>query len=302
MRIPTSTIVMGLVVCVPFALAIRAGTGSRHHAEPEEDDAELILAREAQMRAEEEAQRRRAADAAAEDIHRLYATQPATPGLLFGGIHLGAPEVTPAQERAVRTFERGTIALQTDDSGLYQISISLHDGCDVLERKLNDTWGPGVATATGLVWLNPGTHTRAVFHGTPDCELVYDRFVTADDWISKADTSVVPLWALGQPAEKLTDALTLPASEAKRPQITWSGPAIGSVGERTRITATFENGKVVGLSAVATASLSASGVEEQLVALYGEPKGNCGDRCWPAGKFHVALSESEPGFTVTIKK
>jgi hypothetical protein len=299
MRIPTSTIVMGLVTCVPFALAIRAGSGTTHHADDEEEDAEIVLAREAQMRAEEAAQRKRASDARAEEIHRLYGTEPATPGLLFGGIHLGAPEVTPVQERNVRTFEGGTIALQTDDSGLYQIAISLHEGCDILEQKLTDTWGPGTSTTNGAVWLNAATHTRALFHASPECELFYDRFVTAEEWISKVDTSVVPLWAMGQPAEKLTDALTLPASEAKRGQITWTGPVIGAYGEHTHVTATFEGSKVTGLRATASPS-SATAVFDQLAALYGEPK--CGDSCWNAGKYRVTTELTERELTVSITK
>jgi hypothetical protein len=302
MRIPTSTIVMGLVTCVPFALAIHAGTGNRHHDEPEEEDAEMVLAREAQMRADEAAQQRRAAESRAEEIHRLYGTEPATPGLLFGGIHLGTPEVTPTQERNVHTFEGGSIALQTDDTGLYQISITLHADCDVLERKLADSWGPSQRTENGVVWLNPATHTRALFHSSPECELFYDQYATADEWINKDDASIVPLWALGQPAEKLTDALTLPPSAAKRAQLTWIARGIGTSGERTHLTAKFENGKVAGLTAssAATSSISTQ-VYDQLVALYGEPK-DCDGTCWPAGKFRISLAGSEHVFTVTIAK
>jgi len=304
MRIPTSTIVMGLVTCVPFAFAIRAGTGSYHRDEPEEEDAEMILAREAQMRAEEQAQLRRAASQRAEEIHRLYGTEPATPGLLFGGIHLGAPEVTPTQERNVRTFEGGSIALQTDDTGLYQISITLHADCDVLEKRLNDSWGPGSRTDTGMVWLNPATHTRALFHSSPECELIYDQYATADEWITKDPASIVPLWALGQPAEKLTDALTLPPSEAKRAEIAWNARGVGmAAAEHTHLTATVENGKVAALSAAVNAPPSVSRtVYDQLVALYGEPKGTCGDACWPAGKYHVVLDAANHDFKLTIKK
>jgi hypothetical protein len=141
-----------------------------------------------------------------------------------------------------------------------------------------------------------------VFHSTPECELIYDQYATADEWINKEDSSIVPLWALGQPAEKLTDALTLPPSEAKRPQITWLARGIGARGERTHLTATLENGKVAGLTASCTAPPEVpSAVYDQLAALYGEPKA-CGNTCWAAGKFHVSLVNVDHDFTVTIKK
>ena len=305
MRIPTSTIVMGLVTCVPFALAIHAGTGNRHPDEPEEEEAEMALAHEAQMRADEAARQRQAAESRAEDIHRLYGTEPATPGLLFGGIHLGAPEVTPAQERNVRTFEGGSIALQTDDTGLYQISISLHADCDVLERKLKESWGPGTRTEGGMVWLDPATHTRALFHSSPECELLYDQYATADEWISKEDSSIVPLWALGQPAEKLTDALTLPPSAAKKAQLTWIARGVGATGERTHLTATFAGGKVVGLVATAAAA-NRHAVHEQMVALFDEPKSPAaaddvydGVEQWD-GKPPVRFAMTDSGLTLSI--
>src|SRR5262245_15662579 len=162
MRIPTSTIVMGLVTCVPFALAIRQGAPSHHTDDDDEVDAEMAMARDAQMRADVAATKARAAEARAEELHRLYGAEPATLGLLFGGIELGTPEVTPTQERNVRTFVGGTIELQTDDSGLYAIRIRLHDDCDTLDTKLGDTWGPGHTTPNGgTVWINPAKHSRA---------------------------------------------------------------------------------------------------------------------------------------------
>jgi hypothetical protein len=307
MRIPTSTIVMGLVTCIPFALAIRQGTPNRHADDDDEVDAEMAMARDAQMRADMAARKAHAEEAKAEELHRLYGAEPATPGLLFGGIELGMPEITPTQERNLHTFAAGTVTTQLGDTGLEAIRVRLHDDCDTLETKLTDTWGPGTTTPSGTVWLNPAKHSRARIHS---CSLIFDQYATVEEWIAKSDKSIVPLWAIGQPAEKLTDALTRPPGDAKASRFPWTAVGVGIGSDVTHLSAEIDHGRIAGINAIVSAEApTITAVRDQLVSLFGEPRppkapdpddvaGETTTR-WD-GKLPILLETTDNGFALSV--
>src|SRR5258706_9305274 len=100
MRIPNSTIVMGLVTCVPFGLAIRDTVlhkdlssrfdelSSYASSVEREQEYETRMAREESERTEREAVNKFKIDAARK---ALFGAEPAHLGVMFSGVALGIP-------------------------------------------------------------------------------------------------------------------------------------------------------------------------------------------------------------------
>ncbi len=112
MRLSTSTIVMPLLICVPFGLAIRDTLKSRS-ANGEHDEGNELRARHG----DEAEQARAAADQEAAEakerednarlsssLRDLYGPEPASLGTLFAGVELGMTEVPSELERRLGKF------------------------------------------------------------------------------------------------------------------------------------------------------------------------------------------------------
>src|SRR5690349_15620291 len=163
MRIPTSTIVMSLVVCVPFGLAIRDTVKKKDVVEDQRWDSEAELQSElaAQQKADEDAKiRARAARA------KLFGA-PATLA--------GEPEST------------GDYSVDADHDG---VRVHFYD-CDGVAEQLAVAWGPGDT------WLSADQKHQAWFESDM-CTLTVRPYVDATAWVA-----AIPFDAIGRPAAEL---------------------------------------------------------------------------------------------------
>jgi len=276
--LPTSTIVFALVTCIPFGLAIRDTVSGKYddladladhelnqdlstsddstddHDQVDEDFEQRMrddLARERALEEiEEEAEAKRHGLA----LRKLYSAEPAGLGELFEGVVLNGPEsrttgaVLERNERFSRTLE-SEITLLHNDGLLHTIYIKplyAPRVCEALEEQLIEAWGEGHVAEDRHIWTNPATLQRAVFDTRSGCELRFEKLASVAQWLDRSPSSVVPMWALGQPAKRLTaklgDRSTVSASE-----ISWSTVGVGVGSGTTQITADVRNGKVVSL-------------------------------------------------------
>lgn len=294
MRIPTSTLVMGLLTCVPFGLAIRdtaAGkTGAYVPGEDEDEDhdeyggeafeARMRAAEEAAEAAEQEAQALRA-----QQLVQIYGAEPASLGAVFEGLRVGAPEAAlgGATMAGIHRLER-TSGIKIEllhgagmlDAVLVRAArTSTEDEqdelCETLEQRLTTAWGEGETDADDrVIWLNPVAGHRAVLADAPACELRFERYAAVDTWFAPTSpTSVVPVWAIGQPARRLVEALG-PAATVTGDVITWRAPGVGAGTGDTMLFAEVQRGKVVSLDAAFDESLVEQ-VGVHLIGLHGEP-------------------------------
>jgi hypothetical protein len=134
------------------------------------------------------------------------------------------------------------------------------DTCELLTAQLDEAWGTSIQSGLGAHWLAPAAGRRASLVGGERCSLVFDRFVPADKFITRSPDSVVPVWAVGQPAKKLTDARGEGGARVDGDRLEWDAPGVGASLGPTTVTAYIKHGKVVAITASANAS--SSGVED----------------------------------------
>ncbi len=272
-RLPTSTIVLAVATCIPFALAIKDTTAGTYELDDDaalasfarDDDADdegydddddyrdvaerraLEALRHRQELAEYEASKERERRERHERITALYATEVAMLGSAFEGIHLGQPTGITTVESSPDAYLM-LIGDGVRDDGL---QIQLHrwnqGDCDWLESGLRETWGEPVSRHDRWIWTNARVQQRAIWTES-DCELVVEKVATAEQWIDRSDKSLIPLWAIGKPAKQLLDALgARTANTIGDDQIAWSVRGLGVGRNFARVVADVAGGKVTSL-------------------------------------------------------
>lgn len=277
MAIPKSTIVMALVVCVPFGFAVRSSLQESDDDDSSEElekfGAEQEAIAEAEARARAQAEEREAEEfekRAREAVRGLYGAEPATLGTAFSNIKLGASEdafTAPTLDGVSidPTFEHGRLA---------SVSIT-PDDCAPLAQQLTKAWGLGASTDVARHWIHPLLHQRATLGEADDCVLELEPYVDPAQWINKSKTSTVPLWALGMTRDKLLRTLGNRELDQAEDEISWTETGLGYGEGYTSIIAVFENNKVVTVIAMSkSAEVTRDALEEHLTTLYGQPTGD----------------------------
>jgi len=298
MALPTSTIVMAVLTCVPFGLAIKdtvSGTETKHRdrdsweSDSDDDDrdtdydAEYARAQAATEAAEAEEERLEQLKTEKQSAARrtLFGAEVATLGSGFSGIKLGMPEddmrtevSTALEERtgmrvallANGTLDWITVSADPDDDDTYSL-------CSKLRTEIQAAWGNGITEDYDTrYWINPTTGTRASLR-SEGCVLSFERYAAPKDWITKTPTSMVPVALVGQSVKKLAEHIgTRSEIEPEETSVRWLGLGVGAGIGEARFEAIYLKGKVVAIvTTVNTLEATRDEVIEQLTALYGKP-------------------------------
>ena len=290
MALPTSTIVMAVLTCVPFGLAIRDtvhGTAPAAHGGDDDDDGDGDSqddnSDDARMEAERaageaETERLERAEQAKKEKLRtarrdLFGAEVATLGSGFRGLTLGMPESEIRSETISRLEAAASVDIEPlPNVTLDWLTITAED-CDKLGQDLQEAWGRGkTEDYESRYWQNPTTGTRASFDPAT-CELTFERFAEPTAWVTKTKTSVVPVWLVGQSIAKLREHIgARSVVEPSEPSVRWLGLGVGTGSGEARFEAFFAHGKVVAVVATAdTFESTRDEVVEQLTTLYGPP-------------------------------
>ncbi len=279
MRIPPSVIVMSLLCAVPFGLAIRDAHRDKHasaHDDDELDDfdssrSRAEMEREAMREAEEQEREARQKLERGRLAKQLVGSEPASLGSLFEGVQLGAPagEFQPDSVRSAIASHSETLNVDWDvgASRLDGVTVTLlGDDCEPLVEAVG-AWGTGKDGR----WENAATHQRAEFDRVA-CSVQFERYVDVDAWLDRKDTAIVPLAAIGQPAQKLYDRVQplLSSDLETDDSFSWRDTGLAGAVGKTTLTAYKKNGKITGLSVVFhTDGPGTDAVEARLTKLLG---------------------------------
>jgi hypothetical protein len=267
MRIPPSMIVMGVLTAIPFGLAIKQTLHKgpdadrdfeesfdprrKYEREMEADRAESAARVEREARAEVERTKLQR-EKLERQVGDAIGDKAATLGPLFAGVELGAPsgsfQPEPARLRIQNATEYVTVDYELDASSLVAIELRFtdvaEDGCSDLSERIRGKWG---AAAVWGKWT--AGHQRAHLDG---CLLTVGQFVDPAQWVGRGDKAIVPLDLIGKPAKQLTAKLG-PTADFGDEAATWTRAGLGPLGTgTTRLSADFDHGKIVAVSATAT--------------------------------------------------
>ncbi len=300
MALPTSTIVMAVLTCIPFGLAIKDTVSGKQTAQRDRDrwdddghddngdsayDAEYARAEAAREAAEAEEERLEALKTEKLAVARrtLFGAEVATLGSGFGGTRIGTPGADVdmsmlAELQRATSVRVGVISIAKVNGILIEPTSDADDDekaelCRSLSSELQAAWGNGETDDySSRYWINPTTSIRASIH-PEDCKLVFEPFTPTKAWINKTKDSVVPVGLVGQPFAKVAAAVgTTTELEPGELVKSWERPGVGLGLFSTNFEAYVVNGKVVAITASArTLEVTRNEVQEQLTELYGEP-------------------------------
>ncbi len=119
---------------------------------------------------------------------------------------------------------------------------------------------------------------------------------TAKDCVSKAQTSVVPLWLVGLPIKKLREHIGSRAVvDEAEPAVHWLGLGVGTGSGEARFEASFGKRKVVTITvATNTTDATREAVVAHLTALYGaqvDDDGDDGGLVWKKSKPAIRVDD-----------
>ncbi len=278
MRIPTSTIVMTLLTCVPFGLAIRDSL--RTKADLPDEDAALLagLGDEDTSGDSAEAERKRLAEFEAQEAEqaaadklahdkvraRMLGPAPATLGPAFGGIAIGAPTDDAAELAATNALDEGGMAVTFEHVNEHVTAILIEStaSCSDFAEAVEAKWGANDSRR----WIDAASSSRAKLD---ECMLRLEKFVDAQAWVK-----ALPLPAIGKPAAAFRDQLGLLVTDEDEVGFTWHDLGPGPAGDgNATYDAYTKNGKLIGFSASATVdAVTGEVIRVQLDKQYGAPK------------------------------
>ncbi|HEY5937526.1 MAG TPA: hypothetical protein VIU61_22925 [Kofleriaceae bacterium] len=322
MPLPTFTIVMGVLTCVPFGLAIRETVkGVERPATAEERMARELEAyraereaRAAEWEAEEAKRETERKEKHATVIKLVHGKEPATLGAAFDGAKLGGPETDAkalddklGQMRSL--YELDLFALGdgvTFQSVFVKPTLRYDEAeefCTTLADSLETAWGDAKFDLHNrAIWINGPLEQRAIYDTTEGCELKIEKFAQVATWFDKSQTSIVPMWAIGQPAARLVSLLGERAT-ADETEISWNGLGIGNGIGSTNLRAIVKNNRIVAIVASAeTDAMSQDAVYQQVSKVLGkEPDLGDDSYTWKT-KPPVVLETGSAQLTLTIGK
>lgn len=265
MRVPTSAIVMTLLVAIPFGFAIRDSLkGNDAQARLDKEDEEMRAAEKKyhdEEIAEQQATYEREKKEKAERValyKQLIGSEKATLGTMFDGAAVGAAPpsgfedaLASAVSKLDNTGENYGLQLQ-GDGRIASVSFPIGEAhCEDIRPVLNAAWGE----AEGDIWIDLAHKRRASLSGLL-CVLHFDQIVDDATWVKNATPKLVG--KTPQQAAKLLGTPTVPLDEAT---LSWYLPGPPSGHDSTELTADVEDGKIVSIAS------SASVTEAQASAL-----------------------------------
>jgi hypothetical protein len=289
MKVPASTVVMALVTCSLFGVAIRETVRGKKAIATDEltdpgDSASIdvdgAVERELARESERVAEQARRAGALGKVRRDLFGADVASLGPAFGGVALGSKNegieltsVEAATETLIATEGEGTVEAivivpQPEDFDTRE------EQCDLMVSELEERWGDSEGDSDHPRWINASTKTRVnVTNSDGSCRVVFDRYVDPAQWFAKTATSIVPVWAVGQPVAKLQASLgprgTIEWADSYA-ELAWHAPGLEHGSGQTDLIAYVVQGKVVAVEATATPD-TAGAISARLTAMYGVP-------------------------------
>ena len=321
MPLPTFTIVMGVLTCVPFGLAVRETVKGverpiTQQERIERDLARLQVDREARELEYERTEQKLADERAAKHktvIGMLVGKERASLGAAFDGATLGESEAKVAAlgdklEQMRSRYELDLFTLgdgQTFQSIFIKPTMRYDEAaefCATLEQTIEGTWGDGHLDAHDRsIWLDQARGQRAVFDEGNGCELKIEKFAPLASWFSKTQESIVPLWAIGQPVKRLEALLGAARVTTEESETSWAGLGIGNGVGATNLRAVAKNGKIVAIQASAeTDSVTQDEVYQHISKLMGrEPEWQDTSFVWKT-KPRLELEQGSAQLTLTV--
>jgi len=237
---------MSLVTAVPFGLGVRATIRSKHALADARRAAEVETKRqeaedEARARREQAERERKLAEQTTK-VGQLIGRAPAHMGPLLEGIDLGSPwryQPEHVRQRIEDASQDGLFHVTLEEYKnrlLVMLDGSFDGACNVMRKKLVDTWGP----ATNGVWIDPAAKQCATFD-VDRCLLEFGRYLEPTDWVA-----ALPFDLIGAPeaaAEKL------PHAEYDVGVVYGTMSGLRYSKEPTTLDAYIENGRIVGIKA-----------------------------------------------------
>lgn len=235
-----SLIVMPVLVCVPFGLAIRE---TMTRVTPEET-AEGIRARNV-IRDEVDVlhtvQRR---SEWTESLHQLYGAKPAQLGPMFDGITLGMPYGAVDESRFKKTNDVPiSIVVIPEYEAVAGIEVRSNDQelCHELRARVVAAWGP----SANEQWFDPATHQRATVRAY-QC-LSFAKYTPLAEWIGDKKPEWLAL--VGTKVDKLRQQETVEqADQFDDDSLLWQRPPLEGGIEPMRFTARVARGTIVGVT------------------------------------------------------
>lgn len=324
MALPTSTIAMAVLTCIPFGLAVRDTVRQRSAAQTERerieqrerfDEQQEALAAErdyARRQAEREREERDQAERAAA-MSGLLGTTPTSLGPLFGDIAIGMTrdEMHERSSQLAAIVAVGFRVHAEGGAGRVQGIVLVPHGtdrvatCDLLRAQLVTRWGrPDVEDDADLYYI--GGSQRAIFSRATSCHLRIEWYAPADTWIDRSPGSVFPLAAIGKPVKALITQLEArPLAELMVDDLgadgtmSWSDVGVGTGTGRTILSASISAGRVTGITATTWISTNThDDIMTQLTALFGARSDDGG---W-TGKPGITLDVHDGNLTLTAGK
>jgi hypothetical protein len=256
MRVPTSAIVMTLIVAVPFGFAIRdslKGNDAQAHLDQEEEEMRVAEAKERdQAAAEQQAQyeREKQEKAEREKLYKqLIGADKATLGTMFDGAAVGAEppagfedKLSEAVAKLDNTGENYGLQLH-GDGRIASVSFPIGEAhCDEMKPVLAAAWGE----APDDIWIDLAHKRRASLSGLL-CVLHFDQIVDDATWVKNAMPKLVG--KTPQQAAKLLGAPTVPLDE---PTLSWYLPGPPNGHDSTELSADVDEGKIVAITSSVT--------------------------------------------------
>jgi hypothetical protein len=150
-----------------------------------------------------------------ETFAALYGTMPATPGTAFGGLRVdrdgfraieGPFPIREHPDVVYATVADGAkpSCEENDDPAVFcpfRCTRDVEADCNALTSSLEQAWG----NSEHGVWRDRANRVRAVVRAQQDCELRFQRYVPAAEWIAMNQVAAVPLGLIGQPISKLPE-------------------------------------------------------------------------------------------------
>ena len=233
-----SLIVMPVLVCVPFGLAIRATV---NRVTPEEA-AEAIRARNVIRDEVDILHTVQQRSEWTESLRQLYGAKPAQLGPRFDGITLGMPYGAVDESRFKKTTDMPvSIVVAPEYEVVARVEVRSEDRelCHELHARLVAAWGP----SANEQWFDPASHQRATARSYP-C-LTFAKYTPLVEWIGDKKPEWLAL--VGTRVEKLRQQETVEqADQFDDDSLVWMRPALEGGDEPLRFTARVARGEIVG--------------------------------------------------------
>lgn len=256
MRVPTSAIVMTLIVAVPFGFAIRdslKGDDVQTHLDKEEEEMRAAEAKYreqeiADQQAQYEREKQEKADRA-KLYKQLIGADKATLGAMFDGATVGAqpPEgfedkLGDAVGKLDNTGENFGLQLQ-GDGRIASVSLPIGEAhCDEMKPVISAAWGE----PTDDIWVDLAHKRRASLSGLL-CVLHFDGIVDDATWVKNAMPRVIG--KTPQQAAKILGTPTVPLDE---PTLSWYLPGPPRGHDSTEMSAEVDENKIVAVTSSVT--------------------------------------------------